>query len=188
MFKIKQQFIDSCKEFKKPKVMTVTAMFIAIGVVLGFVTSIQITELIRISFSFLANHFVAMIFGPVVGCVMGGITDILKFIVRPTGPFFIGFTLNAIVESLIVGIVLYKRPLTLKRVFVANILIAVIVNILMTSCWLNILYAKGFIAILSARVVKQLITVPIDSLVFYAVAKPLTETKVMREFCKKQLN
>lgn len=184
MFKIKEQFVASCQEFKKPKVMTVTAMFIAIGVVLGFVTSIQVTEYIRIGFSFIPNHLVSMIFGPVVGSVMGGITDLLKYIVKPTGPFFIGFTLNAIVECLIVGVVLYKKPLTFKRVLLANILVAVFVNILMTTCWLNILYSKGFFVILSTRIVKHLITVPIDSIVFYAVAKPLANTKIMRQICK----
>ncbi len=185
MSKIKQQFIESTRQLKNPKVMTITAMFIAIGVVLGFVTNIQITEFIRVGFSFLPNHFVSMMFGPVVGSVMGGITDLLKYIVRPTGPFFIGFTLNAIVEGIIVGLVLYKRPLTFKRVLIANILIAVVVNILMTTCWLSILYSKGFFVILSTRIVKHLITVPIDSIVFYAIAKPLSNTKVIKPFLKE---
>ena len=36
MKQLKQQFVDSWHELKKTKVMAVTAMLIAIGVVLGF--------------------------------------------------------------------------------------------------------------------------------------------------------
>lgn len=49
MKQLKQQFEDSWHELKKTKVMAVTAMLIAIGVVLGFF-SIQLTEFIRIGF------------------------------------------------------------------------------------------------------------------------------------------
>ena len=50
MKQLKQQFVDSWHELKKTKVMAVTAMLIAIGVVLGFF-SIQLTDFIRIGFS-----------------------------------------------------------------------------------------------------------------------------------------
>ena len=94
MKQLKQQFVDSWHELRKTKVMAVAAMLIAIGVILGFF-SVQLTEFIRIGFSGIPNELASMLFGPVVGGIMGGIGDILKFLIKPTGPYFFGYTLNA---------------------------------------------------------------------------------------------
>ena len=89
MKQLKQQFVDSWHELRKTKVMAVAAMLIAIGVILGFF-SVQLTEFIRIGFSGIPNELASMLFGPVVGGIMGGIGDILKFLIKPTGPYFFG--------------------------------------------------------------------------------------------------
>ena len=170
MKQLKQQFEDSWHELKKTKVMAVTAMLIAIGVVLGFF-SIQLTEFIRIGFS--------MLFGPVVGGIMGGIGDILKFLIKPTGPYFFGYTLNAILGPVIYGIFFYHRPIQLGRVVAAKITVALLVNLLLGTWWLTILYGKGFLAILPARFIKQVVSVPIDSVIFYVLAKTLERSKAI---------
>lgn len=71
--------------------MAVAAMLIAIGVILGFF-SVQLTEFIRIGFSGIPNELASMLSGPVVGGIMGGIGDILKFLIKPTGPYFWVYT------------------------------------------------------------------------------------------------
>lgn len=171
-------FQDSARELREHRTLVVTAMMIALGVVLGFYT-VQIGDFLKIGFSGLANELTAMLFGPVVGGLMGGITDILKFIIRPTGPFFFGFTFNAILGAVIHGAFWYKRPLSLKRVFAAKITVAIVVNLLLNTYWLSILYGKGFVALLPARAVKQLISVPVDSILFYVVAGTLMKTRVL---------
>lgn len=102
MKQLKQQFVDSWHELRKTKVMAVAAMLIAIGVILGFF-SVQLTEFIRIGFSGIPNELASMLFGPVVGGIMGGIGDILKFLIKPTGPYFFGYTLNAMLGPVIYG-------------------------------------------------------------------------------------
>ena len=81
MFQIAKQFTDSAKELKKLKTIVFTALLIAIGIVLGQF-SIQITQSMKIGISFIATQLTAMLFGPVVGGIMGGVTDILKFIIK----------------------------------------------------------------------------------------------------------
>lgn len=103
MKQLKQQFVDSWHELRKTKVMAVAAMLIAIGVILGLF-SVQLTEFIRIGFSGIPNELASMLFGPVVGGIMGGIGDILKFLIKPTGPYFFGYTLNAMLGPVIYGI------------------------------------------------------------------------------------
>ena len=114
MKQLKQQFVDSWHELRKTKVMAVAAMLIAIGVILGFF-SVQLTEFIRIGFSGIPNELASMLFGPVVGGIMGGIGDILKFLIKPTGPYFFGYTLNAMLGPVIYGIFFYHRPIQLNN-------------------------------------------------------------------------
>ena len=162
MKQLKQQFVDSWHELRKTKVMAVAAMLIAIGVILGFF-SVQLTEFIRIGFSGIPNELASMLFGPVVGGIMGGIGDILKFLIKPTGPYFFG----------------YHRPIQLGRVVAAKITVALLVNLLLGTWWLTILYGKGFLAILPARFIKQVVSVPIDSVIFYVLAKTLERSKAI---------
>lgn len=109
---------------------------------------------------------------------MGGVGDILKYIMKPTGAFFFGWTLNAILGPMIYGIMLYHRPINLKRIFVAKILVAVIVNLLLGTLWLSIMYGKAFFLLLPARAVKQLVSVPVDALLLYVVLQMLSKAKV----------
>ena len=86
MYKLMRSFQDSFHELKDIRALATTAMFLAIAVVLGFY-SLQVTDFIKISFSFIADEMTGMMFGPVVGAVMGAAADLVKYLVHPTGAF-----------------------------------------------------------------------------------------------------
>ena len=73
----------------------------------------------------------------------------------------------------------YHRPIQLGRVVAAKITVALLVNLLLGTWWLTILYGKGFLAILPARFIKQVVSVPIDSVIFYVLAKTLERSKAI---------
>ena len=173
MKKIKSLFTDSFHELRSLKTLAMTAMLLAIAVVLGFYT-LQLTDYIKIGFAYIANELTGMMFGPVVGSVMGGLADLVKYLVKPTGPFFPGFTISGFLGGLIYGIVLYKRPLSIRRIIVANGLVTVLINLLLNTYWLTLLYGNTFVALFPARIVKQIIMMPIEVVLFYAVAKVLS--------------
>ena len=120
MFKIGKQFTDSAKELKKLKTIVITGLLIAIGIILGQL-SIQISQSTKIGISFIATQLTAMLFGPVVGGIMGGVSDILKFIIKPTGNFLIGYTINAMVGPILYGIMLYKKPIGFWRILFSKL-------------------------------------------------------------------
>lgn len=177
MKKLKTLFVDSFHELKEVKSLAMAAMLLAIAVVLGFYR-LQLTESIRVGFDFIANELAGMMFGPVVGGVLGGLADVVKYIVKPMGPFFPGFTISGALGGLIYGIVLYKKPLSLKRVLIANGINAVFVNMLLNTYWLTLLYGNAYMALLPARIIKQLIMYPIDVILFFTVATVLTKANV----------
>lgn len=177
MGNLRKTMQDSFHELKDVNAMAMTAMLLAIAVVLGFYT-LQVTEFLKIGFSFLADELTGMLFGPVVGALMGAAADILKYLVRPGGAFFPGFTISGALSGLIYGLILYKKPLTIKRIAVANGLVLVLINACLNTYWLTLLYGQAFFALLPLRIVKQLIMLPIYVALFYGVSRMLGRARV----------
>lgn len=169
MKKIKEIFSNSFKELFVTKNIVLCGLLAALAVVLGMVASIDIGPYIRIGFSGLPNRVVECLFGPVVGSIFGGMLDVLKYIIKPSGPFFFGFTFNAMVAGVIYGSILYRKPVTIKRILVSEFLVKLIVNCLLNTLWISMLYGKGFFALLPLRVLKNVIMLPIDSCILYFV-------------------
>lgn len=170
MSNLTKSFRDSFHELKDVKALATTAMLLAIAVVLGFYT-LQVTDFIKIGFAFIADEMTGMMFGPVIGGLMGAAADIVKYLVRPTGAFFPGFTISGALSGVIYGVILYKKPLSIKRIALANGLVMIFVNICLNTYWLTLLYGQAFMAILPARVIKQIVLFPIYVALFYGVSK-----------------
>lgn len=159
------------RKLKDTKTLTVAAMLTAIGIVLGFF-KIPINQLIEIRFGTLPICMAGMLFGPGVGGIVGALVDIGGYLVKPTGPFFPGFTLSSAISGVIYGIVLHKKRITLSRVAIAQVLHMVIVGIIMNSYWLNLLYLKnGYLVTIIARLPKELVMLPINIALTYALFK-----------------
>lgn len=167
MQKIKKLYVDSFKEFQITHNMVVCGFMAALAIILGYVTSIPIGPYIKIGFSGIPNRIVEFLFGPVVGCIFGGTLDILKFFLKPGGTFFFGFTFNAMLAGVIYGSILYQKPVRLGRVVFAEFLVKLIVNCILNTLWLSILYGKGFFVMLPPRILRNLIMLPIDSFIVY---------------------
>ena len=144
----------------------------AIAIILGFF-KIPVTQLIEIRFAVLPITIASYLFGPAVGGVVGLVSDIGGYILRPTGPFFPGFTVTSVVTGVIFGCMLYKRRPTLLRILAAQIVYTVICGIFLNSLWLSMLYGNGFIPVLTARIVKELVMIPVNTLMFAAVLQPV---------------
>ena len=154
-------------------------MFGALSVVLGYY-SFKITPNLQIGFGSIPNMLVDYLFGPVVGGLFGGAMDVIKFMLKPDGGFMPGFTFNAMLAAFIYGLFFYKKNLSLPRILTAKLVVIVLCNIVLGTYWLTLLNGKGFLAILPARAIKNLIQWPVDSLIFFLVAKTLEQAGVFK--------
>lgn len=188
MKKMKELYLSSMRELASPKNLALCGVMGALSMVLGIVASIQIGPYIKIGFSGLPNRIVECLFGPVIGCIFGGTMDILKFIAKPDGPFFFGFTFDAMLAGVLYGSILYKKPVTIPRVFVAELAAKVIVNCGFNTLWISVLYGKGFLAILPMRLLKNVIMLPIDTIITFALLTLATQIATQLHFSKPKLN
>ena len=165
--RIKEMYANSLKELFVTKNIVLCGLMAALAVVLSMTASVEVGPYIRIGFSGIPNSVIECLFGPVAGCLFGGALDILKYILKPSGPFFFGFTFNVMLAGVIYGSILYKKTVSIKRIIVAELLIKILVNCILNTLWISMLYGKGFFALLPLRVLKNAIMLPIDSAILY---------------------
>ena len=179
-------FTDSFRELKAVRTITTMAMLAAVAVILGFF-SIEYGQFIRIGFSSIPNGIIDYLFGPVVGGIFHGALDIIKYMMKPTGPFCPQLTLVAMLGGIMYGCFIYKKKLTLPRILAAKFAVALICNVILTTLCLKFLYGQALMAILPMRALKNLIMWPIDSIVFFGIAKTLEQIGLFRTFRKSEL-
>ena len=153
----------------------------AISMVLGYFT-ISIGNFLKIGFTFLPNQTAFYLFGPVAGGIFGGAMDILNYFIKPTGPFFFGFTFDAILSGVIFGAFLYKKPLSIKRIFIVSAVEMIIVNLILHTYWLSILQGKAFLALLPLRALKSIIMLPIETILLFTLLKYLESSGIKKIF------
>ena len=161
------------------RTITGSALLMAVAVIIDFFR-IVFSNIMEISFSFLALALTGMLYGPLVGGVVGGISDIIQYIVRPSGPFFPGFTLNSIISGVILGIFLYKQELTVKRVTICVLIEGIITVLILTPIWLNILYGAKLFAI--PRLIRFIVMLPIKVGLIYAFGRVMEKHKLFEKF------
>lgn len=162
-------------KLKNPKTLGIIAMLLAMDLVLNMFR-LRISDMIEINFNFLALMTTGMLFGPGVAIISGAFADILGFMLSPSGTFFPGFTLNAMVAGLIYGIGFYHKSLTLPRIIIIKMINTLVVSFVLTPIWLNILYQAPLIT--QARLVRSAILLPIQIVLAYFV---LTRVKAFVE-------
>lgn len=173
MQKIRNIFQQSVNELKNTRVLAAASLLTAMNSILGFFT-IVIGDFIKIGFSFLAMSVAGMLYGPVVSGILGGVGDLINFMIKPTGPYFPGFTLNAVLSGILYGLCLYKKPVSLKRIFFTRLCVVIFVDLILTTTWLSMLYGKAFLVLVSTRAVKAAVMLPIETAMLYFVTKNVT--------------
>ena len=156
--------------------LTISAMLLAVSVILGFF-KIPISQVSEIRLQFVPVAAEGILFGSLYGGILGGLSDILCYIVRPTGAFFPGFTISSIVQGVIYGAVLHK-DCSKRRILLAVILDTVAVSLILNPIWLMILYGNSFIVIFFQRIVKVLIMLPVNVLLMMAVSRILSGSAI----------
>ncbi len=143
-------------------------LFIAMEVILTRFLSVE-SPIVRISFEFIPIAISAVLFGPVMAGTGAAIADIMGMMIFPKGAFFPGFTLSAFISGFLYGIFLYKRKITLMRVFTAVLAVIVTCSLVLNTVWLLYLTKNGAYAILTARLVKCAVFLPVQTFMIYFV-------------------
>lgn len=145
-------FKRSALELKNLRTLCVTAILIALDLVLKTFVNVQISEELKLNFAFVAVAAIGMLYGPAVAGAACFITDILGYFLKPSGGFSPMFTIIEMTGGIIYGCFLYNfNPVKLEfssgkefgrslldnwqavlRIALAKVTVAVICNLIMT--------------------------------------------------------
>lgn len=170
MKKIMQTFSDSLKEIKNLKCLCTMGMLGALSIILNSF-SIQIGDFIKIGFTSECNVLVDCLFGPAAGAIFGAAMDLLKFFIKPTGPYFWGWTFSAALAGVIMGFGFYKKKITFVRIIIVRFINSIVINVILGTYWLHVMYGKAFWALIPTRLFKNVIMLPIEALIFLVIYK-----------------
>ena len=81
-----RKFPESAHTLRRTQTLTTVGLFRAIQMVLSSYGTIQVNDSLKISLAHLALAPTAMLFGPVAAALQGAMSDILGFLLKPTGP------------------------------------------------------------------------------------------------------
>ena len=154
------------------KTIIFSGIFIALIIIFTHVFSIQ-TPFIRISLGFLPLAVYASVSGPLRSGLAGAAADIIGCLLFFPGLYFPGFTISSFVSGFIYGTFFYNKPVSIKRIIIAFAATFFVVDLFLNTIWLSLLYNKAAMAFLTGRIIKNIITLPINIFLFYIISKSI---------------
>ncbi len=167
----RSQFSDSLHSLSRTQTVTTAGLLLAIQMLLSSYGVIEVSDSLKISLAHLAVAPTAILFGPVVAGLQGALSDLLGFLLKPSGPYFPGFTLSAALLGVVYGLLLYKTKRSAWQIIAARVIVCVVINIGLNTLFLTMLYGPSRLATLPLRVMKNLIQLPIDCLLLGAMCR-----------------
>ena len=163
------------------KKLTISAVLIAMQIILSRFLSFQAYNM-KIGFSFVPVVIAAYMLGPFYTMFIAAISDVIGAICFPSGSFFIGFTVTAVISGFIYSLFLYKKKAHIKNIIIMTFINQIICSLLLNTFWISILYKTSFIAILVTRLLQSLIMtlviILVTSLICFSSNKIINKLKL----------
>lgn len=126
---------------------------------------------VKVSFTFIVAGLIAKWFGPYWAMIAAFFTDAISTLISGGG-YFWGFAISALVAAFIYGTSFYNRDkIGWVRAIITVILVLLIVNTVMNTIWIVILGGisdpHAIASLIWLRGIKELIFIPIQSIILY---------------------
>lgn len=163
---------SSAREFKSIKQITAASLLVAIGVVIGMFDIRLIPNILQVSFSYIAFAVCSFITGPLVAIPCGIIADLVDALWHGYDLFF-GYTLSAVVQSVIFALFLYRRDITLPRIVAAKACVNLFVNVLLGSVWRVAMMGGEYFYYVFVAGLKNIIMLPFEVVILVIFLRAL---------------
>ena len=182
-----RMFRQSMNELKVTRNMVLCGLMAALAVIMGTFASVKIGPYLKIGFSEYPNRIVEFLFGPAVGAFFGTALDLIKFFVSPDGMFNPIYTIIAFISGLGGGYILYRKKPTWKRVLLSQLYMKLFVNIVLNTFAMYITLGDGVIGMIPFRIVKNLVQLPVDTIILYFVLNYIAKLAKKEKYFEKDL-
>ncbi len=165
----------------KTKKLCIVSMLIALSVVLGTYLTIRIGGGIKITFKFITVFISAYLFGPLTGGAVGIISDIIAYLLSPTGAFLPQVSAVEFIYGYIFGIMFYKKDISIFKIVICAVLQMLVINLFGTSYVLKAFFGNKY----SAAIITRLPTAVLNAAIQIALLLILRKNKTLRKAVDK---
>jgi len=188
----KKIFKESFEAFKNVKTMVLMALLLGCVIICKFIPIPSGFGELGIGFSYLFLSTASMIFGPIPSLFIGATSDILGYLIRPDGDFFIGYTIQAMVACFTYALCFHKTYITFTRCLIARVIVNFLCNVIIGSIsraiMLGLSYDAFMTYVITLSLPKNIIyLLPQSLLLFFvlkAIANPLYHMNLIDERVK----
>ena len=168
---------EATRQLKDVRMITIAALIVALRIAVKFL-KIEIAPGLNISLDGYVNSLGSLIYGPVMGLVVGAISDTLGCLVTGRmGEYFPPFMLVEMSSSFIFALFFWRRKINVRTTLGAKFTVNLVSNIILTSIfnkWMYFLYyglekAQAYNIINGARIVKNLVLFPLEATIIVMV-------------------
>ena len=119
-----------------------TGILVALNIILErFMPSYSVWNN-NISFGFITVAFAACYLGIPYAVAVGGLGDLIGALIKPFGPYFVGYTLTNMLVGFILAIFLYKKA-TVLRITIATLINKITCSLVINTIFISVLYRGG---------------------------------------------
>ena len=189
-------FRNSLKTFNNLKSLIIISLLLGLVMISKFIPIPSGFGQLGISFGFLFLATACMLYGPYPALLIGLLSDVIGFLIHPTGSFFIGYTFQAMLACFFYALCLHKTYITFTRCFIARVGVNIICNAIIGTICHAIINSFSFDATMTyfllTSLPKNLIyLLPQSALLYFvlkALAIPLSSLKLMRPEVAKNIS
>jgi len=157
-------------------------ILIAISIVLTRFASIRVNfgavEGIRIGFGTFPIIFAGFCFGPLMGALVGALSDVLGYIISPGGPYMPHFTLSSALYGMIPGFFAMASYLSERSRILGGILVSqLFVGLLLTPFFLTTLFGIPW----RFLIIPRLVSTPVQIIAYFYIFQVLRRSSFANE-------
>lgn len=137
-------FKSALCELKTTKKIVTLGMLFSLLLLSKFISLPSGFANLNISFGYIFMAIIGYIYGPFIGFIIGALSDIIGYFINQSAYVFnLGYTLQAALAGFIYGIIFYKTRMSFSKVLLSRILVNFLLNVLMGSYLMIIVYYQG---------------------------------------------
>lgn len=131
--------------------------------------------------------FGGIVFGPLVGGIVGAVGDVVSYIIRPMGVFMPHFTLTSTLTGVIPGILVrtlklnWDKP-SLWKIFIAILVGQVTTSVLMVPYFRYILFGHPLFLTMTRAAARQTMNIPVYSIIIKLMIPILYKSGSLKEY------
>ena len=170
-------FNKSLNAFKDIKSLIIISLLLAVVMICKFIPIPSGFGSLGISLGFIFLAIACMLFGPYPALLIGLLSDVIGYLIKPDGAFFIGYTFQSMLACFTYALCLHKTYVTFTRCFIARVIVNLVCNVIVGSiCWafiFNLNLNQTMTYLLTTSLPKNLVYLLPQSIVLFIVLKAI---------------